>query len=248
MISNALFRLALFILTGQLLISPALAQIKSQTSTGEDIAIAFFKTAGTNPDFDLWAAGGAKYKNAPPASGGKTLGEEKQRLMRLWQDYDTDHDTLDVKSPVLVELKKTMDSKGDEQYWMYMEFAQGKATYFPYVYQEYKFAVIPQMIEKMSIQQLTRQQYELVQKSLGNKGGTGDLFLQLKPVKAYIQQPYNIDNVEQWMFLCDIASLTLRTPKEGTLLWNYGADWYVAPETEELMDLYKKPMESILPQ
>ena len=228
------------------LYAPAHAQSNKATATAEDVAIAFFKTAETNPDFDLWAGGSSKYKSAAPARGKLIFQEEKQRLMRAWNEYDPQYDTLDIRTTVTLELKTVMDEKNNEHYMMMFDFDRDDAIYFPYSYQDYRIAVIPQLIEKMLVQTLDKNQYEIIRQRIGN-GGKAALLFQLKPVKAYIQQPYIIDNTEQWMFLCDIATLVLRTPRDGVNLWNYGADWFVSPETEKLRDLYKSPTEAASP-
>ena len=46
------------------------------------------------------------------------------------------------------------------------------------------------------------------------------------------------DGKGQWMFLTDIASMSVWN-KNGSLLWEYTAPWYVTPMRENLLDLYK---------
>ena len=125
---------------------------------------------------------------------------------------------------------------------MYISFGRDDAVYFPYEYQEYKIAVIPQMIETLMIQPLQKQQYQMILQDMENKR-TGDatIFLQLKPVKAYVHQPYKIDNQDQWALLTDIATMSVKSWKTGSPLWNYSADWYTSPVTQELKDLYQAP-------
>ena len=246
MISILLPRATLAFLLVSMLCTPAMAQVKRTDASAEDIAIAFFKTAETNPDFDLWAGNTSKYKSAAPARGKATFVEEKQRLIRLWNEFDPKLDTIDILTTVNVELKATTDEKGTDHYALAFDFSRDDSIYFPYSYQDYKFAVIPQMMDKMLVQPLPKAQYEMIRQKIGSNG-KAVLFFQLKPVKAYIQQPYMIDNMEQWMFLCDIVSLSLKTPRDGAILWSYGADWYVAPETEKLRDLYKSHRESATP-
>ena len=216
------------------------AQTGVEPSSGEDVAIAFFKTAGTNPDFDKWAKGGQAFKKIAPARASDFLFDEKQRLMRLWQKYDSVDPIIDVTSNVLIELKTTADEEGNQFYWMYLSFGNDDVVYFPYEYQEYKIAVIPQMIETLMIQQIQKEQYDLMLAEFQNKtSGEAKLSLQLKPVKAYIHQPYKIDGQEQWALLTDIATMSIKSHQSLTPFWNYGADWYMSPVTEELRDLYQ---------
>lgn len=210
-------------------------------ATGEDVAIAFFKAGHTNPNFDLWAKNTRNYKVAPPARASEILFEEKQRLIKKWQAYDLEENVLDIGGKVNVELQKVLTKEGIEEYWMHLTFEEGDVTYFPYKFQDYEFAVIPQQIETLLIQKLQKEQYDLINGSIKNGEGMAYISLQLKPVKAYMQQPYKIDNKEQWALLCDIATMSLISPNNKQTLWNYGANWYVSPVTQELRDLYREP-------
>lgn len=211
----------------------------------EDVAIAFFKTGATNPDFDLWAKNSMEYKVASPARAPEVLQTEKQRLLKKWKAYNPEENVLEVKGNVNVELKAFMTKEGEEQYWMYMSFKAGEISYFPYKYQNYLFAVIPQQIESLMIQQLQKEQYMLIRKDFGEKDfGVAALTLQLKPVKSYTQQPYVIDDKEQWALLCDIATMALSAQSNGQSMWNYSADWYVSPVRQELQDLYQRPSDA----
>ncbi len=243
------FRIAR-IFTGTLLFLALLfpAAVKAQTddgsAIGEDVAIAFFKAAGENPDFDLWAKNTRDYKRAAPARANEILDKEKQRLMVKWREYKSAEDVLDIRGNVSVELKSTLAKDGTQHYWMYLSFEAGDITYFPFEFQDYKFAVIPQQIETLMIQEIREEQLNLIRNDFGGAmSGSAYLYLQLKPVKAYMQQPYTIDNTEQWALLCDIATLSLVSMKKSGALWNYGADWYVSPATETLRELYATPSE-----
>jgi len=230
------------ILTLALLFSPlpAKAELNDGAANGEDVAIAFFKTAGENPDFELWAKKTTDYRRAAPARAQGVLDKEKQRLMTRWREYNSDEDTLNVRGHVAVELKSTMDENDAQHYWMYIKFKAGEITYFPFRYQDYKFAVIPQQIETMMIQKITLEQFKLIRTDFSdNLTGSAYLYLQLKPFKAYMQQPYRIDDLDQWALLCDIASLSLVSLQKTGTMWTYAADWYVSPTTEKLRDLYQ---------
>lgn len=244
MISRCLF--LTFVLLSLAVATDARAQMREKPSSEEDVAIAFFKTAGTNPDFDLWAKGTQEYKTTAPARASEYLFREKQRLMRLWQKYDNQEPIIDVKAPVLLEVKTTTDEKGDESYWMYISFGKEEAAYFPYKFQEYQIAVIPQMIETLMIQPLQKEQYQMILREFENKAiGNGMMYMQLKPVKAYIHQPYKIDNKDQWALLADIATMSIKSMKSGTPYWTYSADWYTSPVTEELRDLFQTPSQGV---
>lgn len=240
MISRLLFPILFFLLLCLPLV--ANAQMKVKPSSEEEVAIAFFKTADTNPDFEKWARGSREFKSIASARVPEYLYDEKQRLMREWQKYDSQDPIIDVKSNVHLEIKAVQDQEGVDSYWMYISFGRDDAVYFPYEYQDYKIAVIPQMIETLMIQPLQKEQYLMMQEDMeGKRAGDAFIYLQLKPVKAYIHQPYKIDNKDQWALLCDIATMSIKSWRTDAPLWNYSADWYTSPVTKELKDLYQAP-------
>ncbi len=221
----------------------AQTRVDDGISTAEDVAIAFFHAAGSNPDFEKWAKAAPEFKRKSATRAPEFLYEEEQRLMKLWRDYDPARDLITIKASVDVELKAVQNKDGNEDYWMYITFKEGQATYFPFVYRIYKFAIIPQMIENLMMQQITKEQYDMMRADFiaNSMMQRANLYVQLKPVKAYVNQPYTIDNVEQWALLADVVALTMRSQKTDAIFWNYGAKWYVSPVTKELRDLYKAP-------
>lgn len=246
MISRCLFFFLCLALLSFTLGQNAHAQMRTKPSSGEDVAIAFFKTAGTNPDFERWAKGTKEYKTVAPARAKEYLHRERQRLMGAWQKYDRQEPILDIKVNVLLEVKTTIDKDGNEFYWIYISFGKDDAVYFPYEFQDYKIAVVPQMIETLMIQPLQKEQYTMILEEFENKAvGTGAMFMQLKPVKAYIHQPYKIDNEDQWVLLADIATMSIKSATSGKPYWAYSASWYTSPVTEELRDLFQTPSQGI---
>lgn len=238
MISRIAQRLALIVFTAAFQASLAYAQTKD-ASTSEEVAIAFFKTADTNPDFDLWAKNTGEYKRRSATRAEEFLYDEKQRLMKEWKEYNPDEALLTVKANVNLELKAVADKNGNEHDWMYITFVDGHITYFPYVFQDYKIAVIPQKIESLMIQPITAEQYKMISTDFGNQQtGSALIHMSLKPTKAYIHQPYDIDGTQQWALLTDIVSMALTSSKTAAPYWNYGAAWYVSPKSKELRDLY----------
>ncbi len=222
------------------------APLDDRLSPAEMIAIAFFKTADTTPDFDGLAKGNPEYKRMPPVRAGDYIEREKSRLVELWRDFDPAEDVIGIAGEVDVELKKVVDkSTGAEKYWMYIMLPETELTHFGYKFQDYKFAIIPQKIDDLMIQPVQKEQFQNMQEEFGEYGGPAKLFLQVRPVKAHTDRPYRIDGVERWALICDIATMALGSKKNTETYWNYGADWYVSPVTEDLQDLYKVPSESL---
>ncbi len=242
---NPLFRLPACMtaaLAALFLCFPAGAQTNFATSSNEDVAIAFFKTAGVKPDFTKWAKESREYKITAPTRVDDYLYKESQRLMRRWKEYDPETSLIRVGATVSVVLEHLADKEGGEFFRMTISFDKGDVTYFPYEFQEYKFAVVPQKIETLLRQNISREQYDLITTDFkGETAGSAKMELQLKPVQSYMQQPYMLDGVEQWMMLTDPVTLALKSPRSGAALWTYGAEWYVSPVTREVQDLYKEP-------
>lgn len=233
-----LLGLAIGISTIGLSCSVRAADIKM--ATGEDVAIAFFKTADTTPNFDGWVKNNPDYMVVPPDSVVAYIKKEKQRLLRRWKNYDASEDMLNIRVPIVANLESAPDEAGNQQYTLHLDFYDKDVTYFPYIFGEYKFAVMPLKLKTMFHQPLSKEQYDTIKRDL-SRDNAALLFLALKPVKAHTDQPYDIDGVEQWVLKTDIASMTLKTKNGRTDLWNYNAQWYIPPETGKVLDLYKHP-------
>ncbi len=237
------------LICAQLTATSSIAQSIVKQSTSETIAIAFFKTANTRPDFDSWARGSDAYDTAPPARANEYLGKEKQRLQSAFNNYDPATDFLNVQTIVDIEAEQSTDANGKAIYMLYIMRDAGGINYFPFEYRDYKIALLPQKIEMMMAQRIPKEQYELIASQIGGKKGEARLSMELKPVKSYLDRPYEMDGTEQWMFLCDIAAISLHSNnKNATTLWTYGADWYISPVKQELNTLYKSPEAVIAPK
>lgn len=239
---NPLFRLPACMIAafGALCLSfPAKAQSAFATSTSEDVAIAFFKTANVKPDFTKWARESREFKTTAPARVDDFLYKESQRLLRRWNEYDPETTLIRVGATVSVVLEH-FAKDGGEAFRMTMSFDKGDVTYFPYEFQNYKFAVVPQKIETLLKQAISREQFDLISADFkGATVGSAKMEVQLKPVRSYLRQPYMLDGVEQWMMLTDTVTLALKSSRSGAALWTYGAEWYVSPVTREVQELYK---------
>lgn len=247
MIQNMLLFPRIFILCliiavtlGMNLVPAAQAQIlleTDQTSSPEEVALAFFKTAHTVPDFKKWAANSEEAKVTPPSKIKEFIGVESQRLKNLYDAYDPNRNFISIRTHALIRLHVTKDKNNNQQLSMSFKFKQGDAEYFPFVFQDYTFAVIPQMLPSFLQQPIERAQHDRIAAFLGDrKKRMVEIFLQLRPSKAYIATPYVIDGHEQWAFLTDIAMISIS--EGGRALWQYSAPWYVSPVTEDIRDMY----------
>lgn len=219
--------------------APCFAQ-EDDGATAEQVAMAYFKTANIKPDFEKWARASDEFKSIAPARVPDFLEKETGRLEKEWKAYNPNENNLKINIPADITLKSTVDKENEIHYLIYITFQQGPIDYFPYVFQEYNFAILPQKLESTLVQPLPKEQLEYLFNQFGeSEKGSAMLHIELKPAKAYTSQPFEMDGIEQWVLLADIATMSLTSLKNGSQLWNFGAKWYVSPGTKALQDLYK---------
>lgn len=217
---------------------PSGAQAQYALSDSEDVVIAFFKTAGTPPNYETLAKISKQYYLTPPARQDDFLSKEKARLQAAYNSFDPDRKLLTIRTSANITLYKVQGDEDTVTHGMTISFGKDDALFFPYEHGTYKIAVLPQKMGARFDQNLAPQQYDLIRQTFGDKdNGRAPLYVQLKPVKAYLDQPYRIGGTEQWALVADVAGLIL-TDSKGTRLWTYAADWYVSPMTEQLRNMY----------
>jgi len=63
------------------------------------------------------------------------------------------------------------------------------------------------------------------------------MIIRLRPTESDFSKPYMIDGIAQWVMKADIVSLEIWS-RQGRLLWEYTAEWYVSPNTKKLNNLF----------
>lgn len=216
------------------------AQTGTEASSSRDVFLAFFKAGGTMPDFEKMIRERDDFRLVPRTRERTHIAEEKRKLLAEWQALDQNEDLLLVRVPVFVELARRTGVQEQAVHTLTFTFEQADNLYFPYEYMDYKIALMPQKAEDLMYQQISETEYGVIRSGLGENGaerGMAHLWFRLKPVKSYLNQPYEIDNADQWVFLANIAGLSL-TGEDGRNLWNYTAPWYVSPVTDDLLTIY----------
>lgn len=234
--TNPLFLLMVFF--SLTVLTPSAQAVEIPASTPEEVAIAFFKTDGITPNFEFWARNSDTFKRTAPTRVAKYVEGEKRRLSDIWHNYNPEEDFIVVKTRVDLNISARTPKDQPQEYWLNIQFIEGDPSYFPIIYQNYKFALIPQKMETLLRQSLKREQFDVLHQSLGATQGYADLYVQLKPVRAHTNQPFIVDGEERWMLLCDVIGMEIKREKSEDAIWNYSADWYVSPVREELQDLY----------
>lgn len=229
---------------------PAHAQYK--LADAEDVAIAFFKTGGQQPNYETLIRGLPDYRKVPPAKQDAFIAKQKQRLQTAYAKYNPQTDLLTIRTRVNVDLHAKQQDDKDKTvlYSMTLSFGKDDSLFFPYRMGDYHIAIIPKKMDSSFEQNLAPSQYELIKTSLGDVNGPAALYIQLKPSKAYLDEPYKIGGEDQWALVADVAGLVMMDGR-GSRLWTYSADWYVSPMTQELRDIYsdkKEERERIMEQ
>lgn len=215
---------------------PVCAQTASSTS--KDVYFAFFKTGGKTPDFSRALKASPAYRKVPVTKQKQFLLEEHNRLMTAFKAYDPAIDFLRVQTPVTATLAMQPREGQDPLYTLNLAFKKGDATFFPYSYEAYDIAVLPQKLPELMTQPIHEAQFELIRSTFkGRLQGPAVLFVEMKPTKSYMNQPYEIDGKDQWALITDVAGMILAS-ESGSPLWSYNAPWYVSDTTDELNTMF----------
>jgi hypothetical protein len=211
---------------------PVAAQ--TNLATAEDVAFAFFKTAGQSPDWDNWARASDGYKTSAPALADKFLKDEKQRLLRKWQ---AELLPLEVKMTLPVTLFAGTQNDVPE-YWLSFDIPRTEPFFLPYHYREYDIALMPDGLQKLATHKVEKAQYDLIFSALGDRtSAAADLYISFIPVRSYTDEPVDLNGTMQWVMIVRPAAATMRG-ENGAVLWSYAQDRYITPEVKGVRALY----------
>lgn len=231
-----------------LLSSPALSETRAiKTSGSEDVAMAFYKTAGEKPSFDKWIKGTAPYNLTPMARREEIYTQEYERLSKRWIGTKGDNEYLVIKAWVSAHTYEQPAADPSETTpFIGIKFAAGDVDYFPYEFLGENFALVPQDMAGRLTAPLPREQFNFLNQEIGPQGARLMMLVELKPVRADTNETYKIDKQEFWALLTDVAALSIWS-KSGTLLWEYSAPWYATAIQSDLKNLYQEPAVSDTP-
>lgn len=232
---NRIFYFFLFFLlfSGSLLWNPANGLSETgdlKISSTEDVVIAFYKTGGHQPDFERWIKERDPYRTTAPFLRPETMEKEMVRLKKAYASFDPQEDFLILKANIFARLLQETDKKNPEKtaHFLEMSFKAGEAGYFPYRFLDKRFAVVPDNLRDYLRLEIPEGQFTHLAQQLGNEGAAVTMILQLRPLKADMKAPYQVDGYEQWAFLTRIAAISV-WDRAGRFLWEYTAPWYMAP-------------------
>jgi hypothetical protein len=227
----------LFIFFVSFLSIQAVAQ-NFKITESRDVVFIFYKTAEMKPNFESWAKDGIAYRTAPLTRQEEVLKRETEKLEREFQEFSLKDEVITIKTKVEANLEKREE---DGNYILKMNFLEGEADYFPYEYEGEHFAVVPKDLKTRLNSIIPEGQYNRIRDEVGENGKVKAV-LQLKPLRAETDAPFEVDEVEQWVLLTEVASLSL-WGNDGFMVWNYSAPWYMTPMTRDLIELRENDQE-----
>jgi len=208
-------------------------------ASSEDIAIAFYKSGGKIPNFERWVKETAPYNLTPWARRAEMMQQEKSRLQLAYRNFNPEKDFLNIRTFVLLKPEEQIDAKGQKTYSMTMTFSEAaEALYFPYEWLGERIVVMPHKLDKLMTTSLSAAQYDLIQRALPSSA-KNTMIVQLRATEGDLSRPYDIDGLQQWVLKAEIVALEVWS-KQGSLLWEYTAPWYVSPRTKKLNNLYNE--------
>ncbi len=221
---------------------PAMAKSQVVAANGEDVALAFYKSADAKPNFEKWAMGSKAFKYQSVTEARSFIRKERQRLEQKWINLDRNGDLLTIRTtnPVDVIADMERDENDPEGYKLVILLDKTRKTFFPYTHMGDPYAVIPKNIESVLSHQIDRAQAEFILNDIKHNPAQGVVIdFGIKPSKAYTDKPHKIGKEDQWVLMGDVVSISISSKQTGKVLWDYGAQWYVSPKTQEVLDLHR---------
>lgn len=228
----------------------AAAQQNSNISKAEDVAIAFYKVGGLTPKFSTWIEKEEPYTTTPLARRPKVMEKQKLRLNDAYQNFNSKENFLTILTKVKMNLrieKEIIENKNNDEeivrtYFLDIDFGrESDLFYIPYEHADQNFMVVPDEIEQLKIQELTENDYQYLQRHI-TKGKYMPFILRLRAHNADTEKPYHIDGLDQWALKTEIVSMET-WHKNGSLLWEYSAPWYISPNSQKIKKLYNERKE-----
>lgn len=217
--------------------APLHAQKRLKFSTTEDIAIAFYKTGGIIPNFERWITEGKLYSLTAWARREDMIKQEMSRLQLAYTQFRPTEKFLLIRTFVNIAPKKHVNDTGEETYTLPITFTQAPdALYFPYDFLGERIVVMPHKLDILMNDAINKTQYDFINKAIKNSN-KNTMIVRLQATQADTSKPYKIDGLDQWVLKAKIVSLEVWN-KQGALLWEHTAPWYVSPNTKKLNSLF----------
>ncbi|NQZ14118.1 MAG: hypothetical protein HRT94_04740 [Alphaproteobacteria bacterium] len=224
----------------------AWAQSTFRASSADDVAMIFYKTGNSVPNFTKWVERTEEFNHTPWALREKKLQSEKLKLLKEYQEIDLTKDLIHVKIPIEISLEKQMHEE-KEFHILALKFKGAEnIDYFPYSFSGQHIAVIPTNLKDFRKTIISEEKYNslsaLLEKT--DKASFNSL-LELQAYEADLTQPHDLDGIYQWILKTKIAIFTIADSRNN-IVWEKMESWYISPTTHTLNDLYQGQYEEEL--
>lgn len=206
------------------LASPAIAQNERlKLSEPEDIAIAFYRTAGIVPDFKVWVWDRAPYIYTPAAKRKRMFDTELFRVEQAFLSFNKRRDSLNLRIPVDIEPQ---EKGGDYSLGLKIKGLE-QSNYVSYLFLDKQFAIFPNDMDRVMDSKIDFALFDKLS-TLRKRGKSPYVLLVTEVKEADAKRPYNIDGAQRWVLKTDIQLMTLYDGN-GRVLWEYSAPINLSP-------------------
>ena len=238
--------IGLVLLAGFFPVRPAHALIETgKYSSGELVGFAFYKLAGTRPDFAKWITESEGYAQTSYNERSLYLQTHIYRLEEGFFAYHPDEDLITVTAIVPIRFPTLTQEEKLGRYANVKPIRIDNSDHYPFKIGDQQIAVIPQQFEKFSEILVKNHDYDNILKVMGGRTNidktlSATVRISFRPVKADTVTPMDIEGRPMWLMTADIGSFELWDQLDHNFLWSYSASWYKPEKTNELLDLYDR--------
>lgn len=233
------------------LAAPATAQrkpIKTPYSETEKVGFAFYKLADQSPPLEQWLKSSDEYRLASPSLKRDYLRREIQRLAQAFSEYDLKRDLIYIRAPVRIKIPSTSEQAAYDKMGVRkpaeIVIDDIKDNYFPVEVGNMWIAIVANDLDNITLLSLDDEEFKKIHNLSASGQGTyrrAFMELRLLPQSVDLQKPLSLDNLDAWLMLAEIASITLwKTDDSKQVVWEQRADWYRPQQEQEMLDLYRR--------
>lgn len=222
---------------------------KTTDPMSERVAFAFYKLGGVMPDFKAWVESRPEFEDVRISDREVYTRNEILSLKQRFASYNLDNELISVKiiADLGVEEIQTygsFDPSEPRRFRLSANPGGGSVLYFPYEMNGQYIAVIANNLEKVLTKDVDESTFEGIQREIeyDARAKTGRVLLNflLRPVSADMKQPMFLDGRNQWLMMAEMATFSVATPLEGSVIWDYRAPWYFSKTEKAVGSLYRQ--------
>lgn len=208
----------------------------------EKAVFAFHALSNSEPNFTEWIEESAPYKTAPPEYKDEVFEKEALRLKWGMATYDVSS-YIKMDFEVITIVEPAGKNKPAVLKLYFLDEKEDYIPYFPFPFGDQWIALLVQGLEIFSRIPLHEKELAHIKTFMpqNNTPYPAMLHMEIKPISADGEKPFQLDGVDQWLMMGDIASLRFDMKDEATktdkTLWEYYAPWYEEQTGNQLSTL-----------